>query len=64
MSHLGFEACLTDPNVWMRPAIKANDQEYFECVLLCTDDVLVASENPESTIKRQINFFFMSILIP
>ena len=58
MEYLGFESCLADPNVWMRPAIKANDQEHFECVLLCTDDVLVALENPKNTIRRQIGKYF------
>jgi hypothetical protein len=58
MEHLGFEACLADPDAWMRPAIRANGQEYFEYVLLYTDDALVVSENPETIIRRQIGKYF------
>ena len=58
MEHLGFEACLADPDVWMRPAIRANGQEYFEYVLLYTDDALVVSETPENIIRRQIGKYF------
>ena len=43
MEHLDFTACLADPDVWMRPAIKSNGQEYYEYVLLYTDDDLVVS---------------------
>ena len=36
MRHLNFEACLADPDVWMRPALKADGTKYCECALLCT----------------------------
>ena len=58
MEHLGFQACLADPDVWMRPAVKSNGIEYYEYVLLYTDDALVISENAEAIIRRQIGKYF------
>ena len=47
MKHLGFTACLADPDVWMRPAIKSDGSSHHQCVLLCTDDALVVTEDTE-----------------
>ena len=58
MTHIGFKSCLADPDVWLRPAIKADGQEYYEYVLLYTDDVLCISENPEKIIRSQIGKYF------
>ena len=44
MRHLGFFSCLADPDVWIRPAMKATGEQCCECVLLCTDDTLVISK--------------------
>lgn len=40
MSHLHFQPCLADLDVWMRPVIKSDGMEYYEYVLLCADDAL------------------------
>ena len=48
MEFLNFKSCLTDPNVWMRPAIKSDGNTYYEYILLYVDNVLVVSENAES----------------
>ena len=48
MLHLNSKSCSADPDVWMWPAIKSDGNDHFECVLLCTDDALVASENAMS----------------
>ena len=45
MPHLYFESCLADPEIWMIPAMKVYGPEYYEYVLLCTDDMLVISES-------------------
>ena len=44
MDYLGFTEYLADHNVWTCPAIKANGQEYYEHVLLYTEDALVESD--------------------
>ena len=47
MWHLGFISCPADPDVWMRPALKADGSEYYEYILLYTDDILSVGVNAE-----------------
>ena len=54
MSHLGFESCKADPDVWMRPAVKADSSEYYEYVLLYVDDSLCISERAEHVLREEI----------
>jgi hypothetical protein len=42
---LGFKACLADPDVWYKPAVKA--EEYYVYILIYTDDLLIVAEDPE-----------------
>ena len=58
MSHLGFTPCRADPDVWMRPALKADGSEYWEYVLIYTDDTLVVSENGETLLRTEIGKYF------
>jgi hypothetical protein len=58
MRHLNFESCLADPDVWMRPALKADGSEYYEYVLIYTDDVLVVSTNGERILRDGIGRYF------
>jgi hypothetical protein len=58
MRHLGFISCPADPDVWMRPALKADGSEVWEYVLLYTDDVLVVSENGEKLLREGIGKYF------
>jgi hypothetical protein len=58
MRHLDFKSCLADPDVWMRPAQKPDGSEYYEYVLLYTDDVLVVSTNGESILREGIGRYF------
>lgn len=44
---LGFKSCKADPDVWMRPAVKADGSKYYEYVLAYVDDLLVMSSNPK-----------------
>ena len=52
MRHLKFEPCLADPDVWMRPAKRADNTEYYEFVLLYVDDALHISENVENILRK------------
>ena len=54
ISHLNFKSFLADPDVYMRPEIKSYGNEHYEHVLLCTDDVLVASENDGSILRDEL----------
>ena len=58
MSHIGFESCPPDPDVWMRPAEKADGSPYYEYVLLYVDDTLVISENAEKILREEIGRYF------
>ena len=59
MDHLGFKSCPADPDVWMRPAIKADGSQCWEYVLLYTDDVLVISEQGEHILRQEIGKYFV-----
>ena len=58
MGHLGFKSCPADPDVWMRPAEKADGSKYYEFVLLYVDDTLVVSENAERILRDEIGRYF------
>ena len=58
MHHLNFKSCPADPDVWMREALKADGTEYWEYVLLYTDDCLYISTNPERTLRNKIGKYF------
>ena len=58
MRHLGFTSCPADPDVWMRPAVKEDGGEYWEYILLYTDDSLCISEHPERTLRNEIGKYF------
>ena len=58
MRHLQFESCPADPDVWMRPAQKADGTECYEYVLLYTDDALSVGINAERVLRQEIGRFF------
>ena len=58
MSHIGFKSCPANPDVWMRPAEKADGSSYYEYVLLYVDDTLVISENAEKILREEIGRYF------
>ena len=58
MKHLGFKSKGSDPDVWMRPAIKKDGSLVYDYVLLYTDDCLVISENAESILKEEIEKYW------
>ena len=58
MRHLDFTSCLADPDVWMRPAKKADGSTYYEYILLYVDDCLVVSENAKSVLTDNLGRYF------
>ena len=48
---IGYKPSVADPDVWMRPAIKANGFKYWELILCYVDDVLSISHDPTATMK-------------
>jgi len=58
MKTLEFESSRADPDVWYRLAKRADGKEYYEYVLLYTDDCLVISERAESILRNEIGKLF------
>ena len=52
---MGFTSCMADPDVWMRPARKANGFTYYEYILTYVDDCLVVSHDPKSIVDTLQN---------
>ena len=52
MKHINFKSYLADPDVWMRQAVDTKGMEYYEYVLLWTDDCLVISHRPEYVLRN------------
>ena len=51
MCNLGLTLCYADPDVWLRPQTKQNDEEYYEYVLIYVDDILCFSHDPQSVMN-------------
>lgn len=58
MRHLDFVSCPADPDVWMRPAKHSDGSDYYEYILLYTDDALVIGEHAEDVLRRQLGRYF------
>ena len=40
---MGFKSTNIDPDVWLRPAVKPDGEEYYEYILVYVDDILAIS---------------------
>ena len=58
MECLHFKPCRGDQDLWMRPAVDKNGNEYWEYVCLYTDDALVISVDPEHIIRKQLGKYW------
>ena len=59
MEHLNFTPCKADPDVWMRKAVKEEDNSpYWEYVLLYVDDALCVSMDPKSVLENEIGKYW------
>jgi len=47
MLDMKFQSCKADPDVWFREGTKADGTQYYQYILLYTDDILCVMENPE-----------------
>jgi hypothetical protein len=48
---LGYLPTKADPDVWIRPGVKADGFKYYEMILCYVDDVLCVSHDPEASMK-------------
>jgi hypothetical protein len=58
MRHLDFVSCPADHDVWMRPAKHSNGTDYYEYILLYTDDALVIGEHAEKILRKELGIYF------
>ena len=54
MDEMGFESCKAEPDVWFSSAMKDDGRDYYQYVLLYTDDILTIMQNPEDFIRHDI----------
>ena len=54
MGNMNFESCKVDPDVWFRPGTKDDGSNYYQYVLLYTDDILCIMESPENFMLNEI----------
>ena len=57
MEMLGYESCLADPDLWIRKAVMDNGVEYYEYMLIYTDDCLAISQHAREALM-EINKYF------
>jgi hypothetical protein len=57
LAHLGYESSKGDPDVWLKPAIKPTQEEYYEYLLVYTDDILAIGVNPKEVLDRLNKYF-------
>jgi hypothetical protein len=48
LNSMGFTSSLADPDVWYRADCKPNGFEYYSYILVCIDDILVISHQPQA----------------
>ncbi len=57
LQDLQYKSSLADPDVWFRPAAKANGEQYYEYIFVYVDDILVISQYPERTMNTIATFY-------
>ena len=58
MRDLYFSSCPVHPDVCMRPAKPSNGTDYYEFILLYTNDKLVISENADQVLHKDLGRYF------
>ena len=59
MEHLGYISCLSNPDVWMRKAVRNNGQSYYEYLLLYVDDCLAVIKNTTELLQGLDEYFLL-----
>ena len=51
LDEIGFRSSIADSDVWLRPAIKPNGDEYYEYVMTYVDDILAISMDAKGVLE-------------
>ena len=57
MDHMNYSPCKADPDLWMRISRKDDGAEYYEYMLLYTDDCLCVSMDPRLALMQLDKYF-------
>lgn len=52
LDDIGFKSSIADPDVWLRPAVKPDGEEYYEYMMCYVDDICCCSFTPKETIAE------------
>lgn len=52
LEDLGFYLSYTGPDVWLRPAVKPDGEEYYEYILCYVDDIMCISTKAKQTMEH------------
>ena len=58
MHHLGFERCVSNPDVWYQPSTNKHGDPVYKYVLLYMDDCLVVSNKGIEIIQNEMGKSF------
>ena len=58
MTKLGFQSCKADPDVWLRSSTKSDGTDYYQYVLVYTDDILAIMEETERFLRDELGNVF------
>jgi hypothetical protein len=57
LQHIGYNSSKGDPDVWLRPATKPNGEDYYEYLLVYTDDILAIGIEPRVVLNKLNKYF-------
>ena len=46
LDSMSFKSSVADPDVWLRPVVKPDKEEYYEYILVYVDDIISVSHAP------------------
>ena len=52
MDKMGFKSSIADPDVWIRPTTKIDDEQYYEFILMYVDNMFEISQDLVSAIRE------------
>ena len=58
MEKMVLQSCKYDPEVWFHSSIKDEGTDYYQYVLIYTNDILVIMQNPKDFIRHELGKIF------